>query len=114
MKEPVKISRMMMRSTLPEPDEQFMRDMERLIDHLPKRERIKMKKKISAAAVLLAVLLLLCATALAIGLSIEEIWKQSFEKMNTRAVINDISTPTQNDMTAEEAIEIAKDAIREA
>lgn len=114
MKEPVTLNRDMVRAALPEPPEQFLSDMERLIDQLPKKERTIVKKKISVAAVVLAVLLLLCATAMAIGLSIDEIWMQSFEKMNTTAAITDISTPAKADMTAEEAIEIAKNAIRAA
>lgn len=114
MKTPLKIDETLLSGMTPEPDERFIRDMERLIDQLPKKERMIVKKKISMAAVVLAVLLLLCATAMAIGLSVDEIWKQSFEKMNTTAAITDISTPTQEDMTAEEAIEIAKNAIRAA
>lgn len=114
MKEPVKIDRTLVSGSVPEPPEGFILQMDRMIAQLPKKERVIVKKKISTAAVVFVLLMLLSATALAIGLSIDEIWKQSFEKMNTTAVITDISTPMEGDMSAEEAIEIAKNAIRAA
>ncbi len=112
MKKPIIINRALMDGALPEPPERFMNQMNQMIDQLPKRGTKPVKKKISTAAIALAVLLLLCATGLAIGLTVEEIWKQSFDKMNTTAVHEVISIPEEDDMTADEAIALAKEAIR--
>lgn len=75
------------------------------------KENPRMKKKLSAATILLIVLLLITATALAIGLSVEDMWKQSFERMNTTGEIHNLSDETQAEITLDEAIGIARSAI---
>lgn len=70
-----------------------------------------MKKKLSAAAILLITLLLASLTALAIGLTVEEMWAQSFQRMNTRGYIHSVSDEAQAEITMEEAIVIARAAI---
>lgn len=73
--------------------------------------KLKMKKKLSTSMILALVLMLVTLTAVALGLGIDEIWKNSFEKMNTTGEIYTISYPDEDDMTAEEAIAIARAAI---
>jgi len=77
------------------------------------KEPVRMKKKMSAAVILMIVLLLASITALAVGitLSVEDVWRQSFEKMNTTGEIRNLSDETAAEITMEEAIEIAKAAI---
>lgn len=77
------------------------------------KEPVRMKKKLSAAAILLIVLLLLSITALAVGitLSVEGMWQQSFEKMNTTGEIRNLSDETAAEIPLEEAVEIARNAI---
>ncbi len=75
------------------------------------KEQPRMKKKLSTAAIMLLALLLTGITALAIGLSVEEIWRQSFEKMNTTGMVHSISDETQAEIPVEEAIAIAREAI---
>lgn len=70
-----------------------------------------MKKKTSAAVILLIALLLAALTAVAIGLTVEEMWAQSFEKMNTRGAVHSVSDETQAEIPMEEAIAIARAAI---
>lgn len=111
MKKPVTIGRELIRDTVPAPPEAFQNRMEQMIEHLPRKERVQVKKKISVAFVLAAVLMLATLTAVAIGLGIDEIWQQSFEKMNTSGEIYTLSYPEEGDMTAEEAIALAKEAI---
>ena len=71
----------------------------------------KVKKKLSVGMIFAIALMLAAITALAIGLGIDEIWQDSFEKMNTTGEIDTICYPEEGDMTAEEAIELAREAI---
>ena len=71
----------------------------------------KVKKKLSAGLVLVIVLMLMTLTALAIGLSLDDIWQQSFDKMNTTGVMDIVSYPQETDMQPEEAVALAKSAI---
>lgn len=71
----------------------------------------KVKKKLSVSLVLMIALLFIALTALAIGLGIDEIWKNSFAKMNTTGAIHTLSYPQEGDMTAEEAIALAREAV---
>lgn len=72
-----------------------------------------MKRKLSAGTILLIILLLASMTALAVGitLSVEDMWQQSFDKMNTTGEIRNLSDETTAEITMEEAIAIARSAI---
>ena len=70
-------------------------------------------KKLSTGAIIAIVLMLLSVTALAAVLTVEEIWQQSFEKMGTMGVIRNFGEPTQNELTTDEAIAIARKAIQD-
>lgn len=85
--------------------------LQRILARESRKEERPMKKKLSAAAILVIALLLASVTALAIGLSVEEMWKQSFEKMNTTGLISNLSDEAQAEITMDEAIAIAREAI---
>jgi len=95
-------------STGREPDPYLM---QRVLARAEGKEGPLMKKKLSAAAILVLALLLLSVTALGVGLTLEEIWQQSFEKMNTSGWIHNLSDETLAEISMEEAIAIARDAI---
>ena len=76
-----------------------------------RKEQPRMKKKLSAGAIILIVLLLAALTAVAVGLTVEEMWAQSFERMNTRGYVHSVSDETQAEISMEEAIAIARAAI---
>lgn len=84
---------------------------QRVLARAHEKERIAMKKKLSTAAILIFALLLLSVTALGVGLTIEEMWQQSFEKMNTSGWIHNLSDESQAEISLEEAIAIAREAI---
>ena len=84
---------------------------ERVLQRANRKERPPMKKKLSTAAILLIVLLLATLTAIAVGLTVEEMWAQSFERMNTRGYVHSASDETQAEISMEEAIAIARAAI---
>ena len=111
MKQPVTIGKKIIQASVPVPPEIFECRMEQLIDQLPRKERYVVKRKISVGLVLALLLMLAAITAVALGLGIDEIWAQSFEKMNTRGEVYTLSYPEEGDMTAEEAIALAKAAI---
>lgn len=112
-------------------DEQFRQAIHQAIDapaqHLPddpflagrilalanEKEMKPVKKKLSVGLILAIAMILMSLTALAVGLSAYEIWEKSFQKMNTTGEIHIISDPTEDDMPVEEAIAIARDAIKE-
>ena len=83
----------------------------RVIALAKEKEKPSMKKKLSTAVIVLAALLLATLTAAAIGLTVKDMWAQSFEKMNTRGYIQTISDETQAEIPMEEAIAIARTAI---
>ena len=84
---------------------------QRILARADRKEPPRMKK-LSTGAILLIVLLLFSLTALAVGLmTVEEVWKQSFQKMNTTGLIHNLSDETQAEISLEEAIAIAREAI---
>lgn len=85
--------------------------MQHVLARANKKETVKMKKKLSTAAILVLALLLLSVTALAVGLTVEEVWMQSFEKMNTSGWIHNLSDESEAEITMEEAMAIARSAI---
>lgn len=84
---------------------------QRILARANGKESVKVKKKLSTAAILVIALLLISATALAIGMSVEDMWKQSFDRMNTTGEIRNLSDETQAEISMEEAIAIARSAI---
>lgn len=79
------------------------------------RKEAPRMKKLSTGAIIAIVLMLLSVTALAVGLTVEQIWQQSFEKMNTRTnEIRNFGEPTDGEISLEEAIAIARKAIQDA
>lgn len=68
-------------------------------------------KKLSTGMIIAIVLMLLSVTAVAVGLTVEDIWRQSFEKMGTTGLIRDISDAAEAEISMDEAIAIAKQAI---
>lgn len=83
----------------------------RIIDRAHRKELPVMKKKLSTAMVLVLALILASLTALAIGLTVEEMWAQSFGKMNTSGAVHSVSDETQAEMSMEEAVAIGQRAI---
>lgn len=83
----------------------------RVIARANGKEQPVMKKKLSIAAIVMIALLLAGLTATAIGLTVKDMWKQSFEKMNTKGHIQTISDEAEAEIPMEEAIAIARDAI---
>lgn len=90
----------------PKPDR-----VERVLRAATSEGEVVVKKKLSLGLVLAIALMLITLTAFAVGLGIDEIWRNSFEKMNTTGVIDTVSYPQEGDMTAEEAIALAREAI---
>lgn len=84
--------------------------LQRVLRRANGKEQSRMKK-LSTGAVILIALLLATLTALAVGLTVEEMWAQSFEKMNTSGHVSSISDETQAEISMEEAIAIARSAI---
>ncbi|MBR3763348.1 MAG: hypothetical protein IKK57_02205 [Clostridia bacterium] len=76
-----------------------------------RKEQPRMKKKLSTAAIVLLAFLLASLTAAAIGLTVRDVWRQSFDKMNTSGYIQTISDETTAELPMEEAIAIARAAI---
>ena len=83
----------------------------RVIARANGKEQPVMKKKLSIAAIVMIALLLAGLTATAIGLTVKDMWKQSFEKMNTKGHIQTISDEAEAEIPMEEAIAIARAAI---
>ncbi len=113
MKEKIVLDESILSASVPGPSDAAMESMERWMRSLPRKENVYMKKKMSVALVLALVLVMLAITGLAISLTLEDVWQQSFEKMNTSGHVNTISHPKEGDMPVEEAMEIAKDALQE-
>ena len=61
--------------------------LQHVLARADRKEEPRMKKKLSTAAILVIALLLLSVAALAVGLTVEEVWKQSFDRMNTVGII---------------------------
>ncbi len=77
-----------------------------------RRKELPRMKKLSTGMIIAIVLTLLSATALAVGLTVEEVWQQSFTKMGTTGEIRTIGTPTEKDLTMDEAEAIARNALK--
>ncbi len=93
------------------PDDPFLAN--RILALANEKERPRVKRKLSVGLVLAIIMVLTSLTALAVGLTAHEIWQESFLKMNTTGEINIISDPTEDDMPVEEAIAMAREAIKE-
>lgn len=83
----------------------------RIIAQTPRKEPIHMKK-LSTGMIIAIVLMLLSVTALAVGLTVEEVWQQTFTKMGTWGEVWNIGTPTETDLTMEEAADIARKELK--
>ncbi len=77
-----------------------------------RRKELPHMKKLSTGMIIAIVLMLLSVTALAVGLTVEEVWQQSFTKMGTSGEIRTIGTPSENDLTMDEASSIARNALK--
>ncbi len=70
-------------------------------------------KKLSTGMIIAIVLTLLSVTAVAVGLSIEQVWQQAFDKMGTWGEVWNIGEPTEEDLTMDEAAAIGRKTIKE-
>lgn len=87
---------------------------QRILAFSDRKEAPRMKK-LSTGAIIAIVLMLLSVTALAVGLTVEEIWQQSYERMNTSSHgIRNFGEPTDGEISLEEALSIARKAIQDA
>ncbi len=85
---------------------------QRILAKSSRKEAPRMKK-LSTGMIIAIVLMLLSVTALAVGLTAEDLWQQSLEKMNTTADHEVLSDDTQAEITLEEALDIARKAIQD-
>ena len=85
---------------------------QRILSRTTRKEAPRMKK-LSTGAIIAIVLMLLSVTAVAVGLTVEEMWQKSFEKMNTTGMIHNLSDESQAEITMDEAIAIARQAIQD-
>ncbi len=87
---------------------------QRILASSDRKEAPRMKK-LSTGAIIAIVLMLLSVTALAVGLTVEQIWQQSYERMNTSSnEIRNYGEPTDGEITLDEALSIARKAIQDA
>lgn len=87
---------------------------QRILASSDRKEAPRMKK-LSTGAIIAIVLMLLSVTALAVGLTVEQIWQQSYERMNTTSnEIRNYGEPTDGEITLDEALSIARKAIQDA
>lgn len=70
-------------------------------------------KKLSTGMIIAIVLTLLSVTAVAVGLSIEQVWQQAFDKMGTWGEVWNIGEPTEEDLTMDEAAAIGRKVLKE-
>ena len=77
-----------------------------------KRKEFPRMKKLSTGMIVAIVLMLLSATAVAAVLTIEDMWQLAFQKMGTTGEIRTIGTPTEKDLTMDEAAAIAREALK--
>ena len=77
-----------------------------------KRKEGPRMKKLSTGMIIAIVLMLLSVTALAVGLTVEEVWQHTFTKMGTWGEVWNIGTPTEKDLTMDEAAAIARKALK--
>lgn len=90
------------------PDDPYL--AQRILAQTHRKEATRMKK-LSTGMIVAIVLMLLSVTAVAVGLTVEEKWKQSFDRMNTTGEIPHLSDENQAEITMDEAIAIAREAI---
>ncbi len=83
---------------------------QRILAATSRKEAPRMKK-LSTGMIIVIVLMLISVTAFAVGLTIEDVWQQSFQKMNTSGAIWKVSDETNAELPLEQAIELAKQAI---
>lgn len=77
------------------------------------RKEVPRMKKLSTGMIIAIALMLLSATAVAVGLTVEEMWRQSFAKMNTTGIIRNYGEPGEDELSTEEAIALARKVIQE-
>ncbi len=92
------------------PDDPFL--AQRILAQSRRKETPHMKK-LSTGAIIFIVLMLLSVTALAVGLTAEELWQQSLTRMNNTGDHKVLSDDTQAEITLEEALAIARKAIQD-
>ena len=85
---------------------------QRILADQSRKEAPRMKK-LSTGMIIAIVLMLLSVTAVAVGLTIEDVWQQAFSKMGTWGEVWNIGEPTEKDLTMDEAAAIARKAIQE-
>lgn len=90
------------------PDDPYL--AQRILAQTNRKEAPRMKK-LSTGMIVAIVLMLLSVTAVAVGLTVEEKWKQSFDRMNTTGEIPHLSDENQAEITMDEAIAIAREAV---
>ena len=76
-----------------------------------RRKEVPRMKKLSTGMIIAIVLMLLSVTAVAVGLSIEQVWQQAFDKMGTWGEVWNIGEPTEEDLTMEEAEQVVSQAM---
>lgn len=90
------------------PDDPYL--AQRILASANRKEAPRMRK-LSTGMIIAIVLMLLSVTAVAVGLTIEDVWQQSFQKMNTSGLIWKVSDETNAELPLEDAIRLAKEAI---
>ncbi len=85
---------------------------QRILAHSRRKEAPHMKK-FSTGMIIVLVLMLLSVTAVAVGLTAEDLWQQSLEKMNNTGDHEVLSDDTQAEIPLEEALAIASKAIQD-
>ena len=85
---------------------------QRLLAAQSRKEAPRMKK-LSTGLIIAIVLMLLSVTAVAVGLTIEDVWQQSFEKMGTTGLLRNFGDPNDAEISLEEAVSMARKAIQD-
>ncbi len=92
------------------PDDPFL--AARVIALAKEKETAPMKRKLPIGVIIAIALLCMSVTALAVGLTLRETWEASFQKMNTHGEIWLPDDPQEGDMSLEEALGVARAAIK--
>ena len=83
MKAPVRIDQVVIRGSVPAPDECYRSRMNQLIRSMPRKNLQVEKKKASSAIALTILLLLVTLTALALGFGVKEIHRARHHHTDT-------------------------------
>lgn len=90
------------------PDDPFLAP--RILTLANRKEGPPMKKH-PTGLIIAIILMLLSVTALAVSLTVEDMWQQSFQKMNTTGYMNTGNDATEAEIPLGEAVSMACDAI---